>query len=119
MAGQIVHVEFASEDADRAARFWNGVFGWSFGESAMPEMDYRMTQIAEGQGAAIFPSDERPGHGVYYHDTDDIQATIAKVRELGGEAGERQAVPSMGWFAACKDSEGNSFSLWQTDSSAG
>jgi predicted enzyme related to lactoylglutathione lyase len=28
-------------------------------------------------------------------------------------------VPSMGWFAACKDPEGNAFSLWQTDSSAG
>jgi predicted enzyme related to lactoylglutathione lyase len=27
-------------------------------------------------------------------------------------------VPSMGWFAACKDPEGNAFSLWQTDSSA-
>jgi predicted enzyme related to lactoylglutathione lyase len=24
----------------------------------------------------------------------------------------------MGWFAACKDPEGNAFSLWQTDSSA-
>jgi predicted enzyme related to lactoylglutathione lyase len=24
----------------------------------------------------------------------------------------------MGWFAVCKDSEGNEFGLWQTDSSA-
>jgi predicted enzyme related to lactoylglutathione lyase len=28
-------------------------------------------------------------------------------------------VPGMGWFAACKDPEGNDFSLWQSDNSAG
>jgi predicted enzyme related to lactoylglutathione lyase len=27
-------------------------------------------------------------------------------------------VPQMGWFAACKDSEGNAFHLWQQDPSA-
>jgi predicted enzyme related to lactoylglutathione lyase len=28
-------------------------------------------------------------------------------------------VPSMGWFATCRDPHGNDFGLWQTDSSAG
>jgi predicted enzyme related to lactoylglutathione lyase len=27
-------------------------------------------------------------------------------------------VPSMGWFATCKDTEGNDFGLWQHDPSA-
>lgn len=27
-------------------------------------------------------------------------------------------VPGMGWFATCKDTEGNDFGLWQTDASA-
>jgi predicted enzyme related to lactoylglutathione lyase len=27
-------------------------------------------------------------------------------------------VPGYGWFAACKDTEGNAFSLWQSDESA-
>jgi predicted enzyme related to lactoylglutathione lyase len=27
-------------------------------------------------------------------------------------------VPSMGWFALCKDVEGNEFGLWQNDPSA-
>jgi predicted enzyme related to lactoylglutathione lyase len=25
----------------------------------------------------------------------------------------------MGWFTACRDTEGNAFSLWQSDSNAG
>jgi predicted enzyme related to lactoylglutathione lyase len=28
-------------------------------------------------------------------------------------------VPGHGWFARCRDSEGNAFHLWQSDSSAG
>jgi predicted enzyme related to lactoylglutathione lyase len=118
MAGEIVHIEFPAEDADRASAFWKGLFGWDFGGSSMEGMDYRMTQIGEGVGAAVFPSPERSGHPNYYFDTPDIEASSAKVRELGGEAGEKSPVPTHGWFAVCKDSEGNEFYLWQGDSNA-
>jgi predicted enzyme related to lactoylglutathione lyase len=40
------------------------------------------------------------------------------VKELGGEAGDAMPVPKMGWFAVCKDPQGNDFGLWQTDESA-
>ena len=52
MAGEIVHVEFMAEDVDRAQRFWSGLFGWKFGDSGMPEMDYRMAQTGPDSGAA-------------------------------------------------------------------
>jgi predicted enzyme related to lactoylglutathione lyase len=54
-----------------------------------------------------------------YFDVDDINAGAARVRELGGKADEPMPVPSMGWFATCRDPHGNDFGLWQTDSSAG
>ena len=82
-----------------------------------PEMDYRMFQNAEDQGGAISAGQE-PGNLRVYFDTDDIDATIAKVRELGGEADDKMAVPTHGWLAACRDTEGNAFSLWQGDESA-
>ena len=118
MSGQIVHVEFLAEDVDRAQRFWSGLFGWNFGDSGMPGMDYRMAQTGEQSGAAIYASDSR-GHPKYYFDTDDIDASSAKVRELGGTADEKAPVPTHGWFAVCTDSEGNEFHLWQADASAG
>ena len=117
MAGEIVHVEFGSQDVDRAQRFWSGLFGWSFGDSGMPGIDYRMAQTGEGVGAALFASEE-PGNPNYYFATDDIEASMAKVRELGGEAEDKVAVPTHGWFAACHDSEGNAFRLWQGDEGA-
>jgi predicted enzyme related to lactoylglutathione lyase len=119
MAGDVVHVEFPSEDADRAQRFWGGLFGWEFEDSGMPGMDYRMARTSETSGAAVYGSEERTGHPNFYFDTDDIDASAAKVRELGGEAAEKMPVPTHGWLAACKDSEGNAFHLWQSDSSAG
>ena len=120
MAGKIVHFELPSADADRATEFWKGLFGWEIAGSAMEGFDYRMFQAAEDQGGAIFPSEDKPGGGpIVYFDTDDIEASIAKVRELGGTADEKQPVPTHGWFAACKDTEGNSFSLWQGDANAG
>ena len=117
MAGEIVHIEFPSEDADRAQRFWSGLFGWEFGDSGMPGMDYRMARTGPESGAAIYQSEER-GHAIYYYATDDIDTSCARVRELGGTAGAKSPVPTHGWFAACTDSEGNAFSLWQQDASA-
>jgi len=118
LAGKIVHFEIPSGDADRAAGFYGGVFGVSIGGSVMEGFDYRMFQTGEDQAGAIMPSDKAGSGLIVYLDTDNIDASIAKVRELGGTADDKQPVPSHGWFAACKDTEGNSFSLWQGDESA-
>ena len=117
-SGEIVHVEFPSADADRAQRFWSELFGWKFEDSGMPGMDYRIARTSEQMGAAVFPSDSHTGYPNYYFAVDDVEASSAKVRELGGETEDKMPVPGMGWFAPCKDSEGNAFHLWQVDSMA-
>jgi predicted enzyme related to lactoylglutathione lyase len=117
-SGEIVHVEFPSVDADRAQRFWSGLFGWSFEDSGMSDMDYRIARTGEQMGAAVFPSEKATGYPNYYFAVDDIEASMVKVRELDGKTEEKMPVPAMGWFALCKDSEGNAFHLWQVDSSA-
>ena len=117
MAGKVVHVEIGAADTDRAQGFWSGVFGWEVGPPMSPEMDYRMFRTGENEGGAISGGAE-PGNFTVYLDTDDIDASLAKVRELGGEAGDKTPVPTHGWFAACRDTEGNAFSLWQGDESA-
>jgi uncharacterized protein len=118
MPGKIVHFELPSEDADRAQGFWSGVFGWEFQDSGMEDVDYRMTRTATEQGGAVYPSDEAGKGLIVYFDTDDIDASIAKIRELGGEADDKQPIPGVGWFTACTDTEGNAFSLFQSDESA-
>jgi uncharacterized protein len=117
MAGEIVHIEFPAGNTDRAQAFWSGLFGWEFGPAMSAEYDYRMARTGENSGVAVMPS-ESPGHPNYYYDTPDIDASMAKVKELGGQAGDKTPVPTHGWFSACTDSEGNAFSLWQGDANA-
>ena len=116
MGKKVVHVEFPAQDADRAERFWEGVGGWSIEDAGMPGIDYRMFQDGD-QGGAVYPTMGEAGPIVYYG-SDDIDADLAKVRELGGEADEPMPVPAMGWFVTCKDPHGNDFGLWQTDPEA-
>ena len=117
MAGKLVHFEMPAQDVSRATTFYSSLFGWQF-DNAMPEFNYQMTRTGEDQGGAVYPVQEGESGPIVYFDTDDIDASIAKVRELGGTADDKQPVPSMGWFASCKDSEGNAFSLCQADEGA-
>jgi predicted enzyme related to lactoylglutathione lyase len=113
----MVHVEVPVDDTGNGRAFWGGLFGWDF-ESYPGPFEYHMARLGEQQGAAI--TNMEPGkRGLrVYFDVDDVTAGAARVKELGGEANDPQPVPNMGWFAVCKDSEGNEFGLWQTDESA-
>jgi uncharacterized protein len=115
MAGKLVHFELPAPDPARARGFWSSVFGWTFDDSAFPGMSYWMTRTGEDQGGAIYPSDA-PGLLVYF-DTDDLEDSLARVSEHGGEAGDKQPIPHVGWFAHCADTEGNRFGLFQSDES--
>jgi predicted enzyme related to lactoylglutathione lyase len=118
MAGKPVHFEFPAEDADRARGFWTGLFGWEFGDSAMEGFDYRMTQFDNGTAAAVYPATEGERGPVVYLVSEDIDADVARVTDLGGKAEPKSPIPGIGWFARCHDTEGNAFSLFQGDSAA-
>lgn len=118
MAGEMVHLEIPAGDTAKARAFWGSLFGWEFQEYPGSPGEYHMTRFSESQGGAIMGADGAKRGTRVYFDVDDINAGVARVGELGGEGGEAYPVPSMGWFAVCKDSEGNEFGLWQTDPDA-
>ena len=115
MAGKPVHFEIPAGDTSRAREFYSNLFGWQF-ESMEGPAEYHMTRIGEDAGAAVFPAD--PGAVRVYFDVDDINAGVARVRELGGNADDPQPVPTMGWFSTGTDTEGNPIGLWQSDPNA-
>jgi uncharacterized protein len=117
--GKIVHIEIPAEDTQRAMKFWGGLAGWSFknyaeGQEGAPE--YNMFEGEPGGG--LFPATEGEKGIRVYFETDDIDAEIERIRDAGGSTEEKMPVPSMGWFASAKDTEGNEFSVWQSDESA-
>jgi uncharacterized protein len=118
MAGQMVHVEIPAGDTSKAREFWGGLFGWQFQAFEGSPTEYHMTQFSDSQGGAIMEAESSQRGPRVYFDVDDIRAATAKVGDLGGEPGEAQPVPGMGWFSVNKDSEGNEFGLWQNDPNA-
>ena len=48
-----------------------------------------------------------------------VNQSAAKVEKLGGTVCmEKTAVPQMGYFAICQDTEGNMFALWEVNNRA-
>jgi predicted enzyme related to lactoylglutathione lyase len=117
MATKIVHFEIPVDDTEKGREFWGSLFGWEFQAIPGPG-EYYMTSITDQSGAAISGMEPGKRGARVYFDVDDITAGAARVRELGGEAGEALPVPNMGWFVVCTDNQGNEFGLWQNDESA-
>jgi predicted enzyme related to lactoylglutathione lyase len=112
----MVHFEIPVEDTEKGRAFWGGLFGWQF-EAYPGSSDYHTTRLSDQSGAAVSREPGKRGTRTYF-DIDDINAGTARVQELGGASDEPQPVPGMGWFAICRDPEGNEFGLWQHDPSA-
>lgn len=109
----IVHVEIPAGDQAAAGKFYGELFGWKI--TPMPEMNYTMWDPEEGPGGG-FPgvSEESPaGQVTVYFDSDDIEADLKKVVELGGKVVHpKTEIPGMGWFAMFKDPTGNVLALF-------
>jgi|BarGraNGADG00312_2_1021985.scaffolds.fasta_scaffold33927_3 predicted enzyme related to lactoylglutathione lyase len=123
MGGRVVHFEIPFDDGDRARSFYQTAFGWSI--MTMPEMG-GYTLVSTGPTGEQGPSE--PGYigggmmqradgfrgPVITVDVDDIDASLAKVEELGGTTVRpRQEVGQMGFSAYFTDPEGNLMGLWQ------
>jgi uncharacterized protein len=116
MPGKLVHFELPADDTTRAKEFWSSLFGWKYREWSGP-VEYNMLEGIE-PGGAIYPAQSGERGPIVYFDVDNMDADLARVAELGGtvELG-KQPIPGVGWFARCRDTEGNPFSLFQSDES--
>jgi predicted enzyme related to lactoylglutathione lyase len=116
--GDVVHFEVNTRDAERAKRFYTKLFGWKYKDSEIPGVEY---YVIDGvtPGGAINPitEDSKVKAPTIYFGVEDIDKSVKAVRDGGGTADEKMPIPGQGWFAACSDPDGNSFSLFQNDPS--
>ena len=73
----------------------------------MEGIDYRMFQD-DGWGGAVYPQQEGEQGPIVYFDSDDIDADLAKVRELGGDAEDEAADPARRLVRALQGHRGQS-----------
>ena len=123
MSGRVVHFEIPFDDGDRAREFYQKAFGWNI--THLPDMDYTMvstgpTSQEQGPtepgyiGGGMLARSGLSQGPVITVDVDDIDASLAKVEQLGGKIVQPKApVGQMGFAAYFNDSEGNLTGLWQ------
>jgi predicted enzyme related to lactoylglutathione lyase len=113
--GQITHVEFPSDDLERATSFYSQLFGWDIRQ--IPEMpDYALFQDRPGEsgGAIGLRGQTAPERLRIYVEVESLDVTVARVLELGGSiAVEITDVPGQGRYAAMIDTEDNEIGLWE------
>ena len=109
----VVHVEIPAANAEAASKFYADLFGWKI--QSIPEMNYVMWEDGAGAGGG-FPqiSEDTPAVRVLvYIDSDDIEADLKKVVELGGKVLHAKAeIPQTGWFGIFQDPDGNALALY-------
>jgi predicted enzyme related to lactoylglutathione lyase len=114
---KIVHFEVPAKDTGRAKEFWGSLFSVEFQTFEEPT-EYHMFQNDDQTGGGIYPQQQGETGLITYFNVEDIDSARQKVQDLGGKAEDKHSIPGMGWFARAEDTEGNEFSLWQSDENA-
>ena len=117
----IVWFEIPADNVERARAFYGALFGWKI-EKFPGMMDYWHIDTGGSNDSPDGGMLKRKGpeHTItnYVHVASANQGA-AKVVKLGGKiCMSRTAVPQMGYFVVCQDTEGNMFALWEVNKNA-
>jgi predicted enzyme related to lactoylglutathione lyase len=118
---KVVHFEISAHDTTRAAAFYTKVFGWEI--QAWQGSSYLLCKTGPdeqpGIGGAIMPAMHGQLKVINVIDVPSLEEYMDRVTQHGGKViSEKEAVPGVGWFAYCEDTEGNTIGIIQFDSSA-
>ena len=112
--------ELITTDLDKSKAFYGAVFGWDAADQGPPGGPVMYTEWKVGDRSVAgmmlkneeMPAEMPPNWGVYFM-TGDLDATLAKVKELGGMAvfGPKEIEP--GTFSVIADNVGAFFSVMQ------
>jgi predicted enzyme related to lactoylglutathione lyase len=116
MAGEIVHIDLVSSDFDRSKKFYSGIFGWECTEVHVPGLQYMLWKPPSGPaGGFRRPSegDESTPRVINYIRVDSIDATVAAIKQNGGEivVSKMEVSKEVGFMALFRDPDGNQIGL--------
>jgi predicted enzyme related to lactoylglutathione lyase len=115
MAGELSFIELGVEDAAKGRAFYEGLFGWSF----EPGPSGNGWVIGTPNVPAGMHPGDRGATPYAFFAVDDIDAAVARVKELGGSVdeadveGDESSQAAFGRFKLCRDDQGSPFGLHQ------
>ena len=119
---RVEHFDLYADDPERAVQFYKDVFDWQIQKWEGP-MDYWMINtgpddlpgISGGLAKRQDPSD----HTINTIGVDSVDEYVQKITASGGQiVAPKMAIPGVGWFAMCLDTEGNKFGLMEENPNA-
>lgn len=119
----VVWFEIPADKPERAKAFYGKLFGWKInplGNAAMPDYLHIDTGGADESPDGGLMKRMYPGHTITtYILVPSVTKHMAKVKKLGGDiCKSKTAVPGMGYFAICQDTENNTFAIWEVNQKA-
>ena len=119
----IVWFEIPADDIARAKKFYGQLFGWEINPlpvAAFPDYQHIDTGGAEASPDGAVMKRMYPEQTItQYVLVPSVTKHVAKVEKLGGSICKpKTAVPGMGYFAICQDTENNTFALWEVNPKA-
>ena len=118
----IVWFEIPADDSDRAKKFYHQMFGWNINPfPGMNDYQHIDTGGADASPDGALMKRMCPEHVNFtnYILVDSVDKAAAKVEKFGGKVHKpKTAVPQMGYFAICLDTENNVFALWEKNERA-
>jgi uncharacterized protein len=117
----IVWFEIPADNIERARTFYGELFGWKIERFPGPKPYWHIdTGGADATPDGGMMERQRPEQSVTnYVGVPSVDEAAAKVEKLGGRiCMPKTAVPQMGYFIICNDTENNTFALWEVNESA-
>jgi len=128
----IVHFEIPADDVERSRKFYTDLFGWKIekwpvteGGGGSSNMEYWMVTTTDEKGnkasvgGGMMKRQDPLQQITNFIDVKSVDEYSSKIEKLGGKVVvSKMAVPGMGYFAVCHDTENNSFGIWESDESA-
>ena len=117
---KVIHFEIPAKDTKRAAAFYEKAFGWKSTKYGGGEMDYWLVAAGEekepGINGAISVKDKTHPTTINTISVPSFEEAVKKIKAAGGKVlGPKMTVPKVGYMTYCKDTEGNTFGIMQTD----
>ncbi len=112
--GAVVWNELGSPDLDASSAFYSDLFGWTvapFEGSPEPYLSIKNGEANNG-GMRTLPSPGPPPHWLVYFGTDDLDAAISKLAELGGTMHAGPIDIQIARIAVVADPQGAMFALY-------
>jgi predicted enzyme related to lactoylglutathione lyase len=119
----VVWFEIPADNIERARTFYAKLFGWKIDKFPGPTTKpYWLIDTGAEDASRNGGMLERqfPNHTITnYVAVPSVDKSAAKVEKLGGKVCmSKTAVPQMGYFVVCNDTENNQFALWEADEKA-